>query len=91
MNRKQILEGYKIENEIIVSPGKFEGEWMPTPYFYEQSFFDVAPCGLNVPTVLVIIERDVEQFPELERDGIVSVELYIDDQGFVHANYKEGK
>lgn len=43
MQREEILRNYKVENNRIVSPGKFEGEPVFAPYFWDlalQGFAD---------------------------------------------------
>jgi len=86
MANKEAIEaaaGYKLNDQnMIVSPGKFEGEARYVPYFWdlymqggaseddgEHLYFDVEP-------------EDVEAFPELK--GRKRVILWTSDSGFVY-------
>ena len=87
MTRSEILENYDVENGIIQSPGKFEGEMLYAPYFYAHwldGLFDddrVEVSGLFV-SVFFISDEDLREFPELT--GVREVSLWEDDSGFVH-------
>ena len=90
MNRQEIESNYKInEHGIICSPGKFEGEMIYAPYFYDlimeggSSETDF-PEGEDGPCVDIFYptEEDVAEFPELE--GCTRVECMESEQGFFY-------
>ena len=58
ITREQIEKDYKIHDGIIRSPGKFEGEPVYVPFFYDWSL----ECG---DSTVMITEPDIVQFPEL--------------------------
>lgn len=58
MTRKEIEATYKVVNNRIVSPGKFEGETVYAPYFYSMSL-DGCTEQLDTPDGLVcLVEID---------------------------------
>lgn len=73
-------------NGTIETPGKFEGEHISVPYFWDAVLngdcvesFD----GDTLLSFLTIGEDDLEQFPDLkDRYGLC---LYESEQGFVNA------
>lgn len=78
MNRQEILDRYKVnEHGIITSPGKFEGEMLYAPYYYDAM--------LNGWTDFdEWIEPDIaeyEMFPELNE--VKRIRMSEDDSGFV--------
>jgi len=85
MTRADALKEYKVEHGYIRSPGKFEGERVYVPYFYEL-FLD--GCAEDDGDVLrfVIAEEDMTEFPELTADGYKvddPLALRMRDDGFV--------
>lgn len=78
MNKRQLLEKvYKVNSAgIIESPGRYEGEKIYVPYFYEAPL-DRKPDFKEVGTIGFIVNRkDVELFPEFLKEGeIVKIHL----------------
>lgn len=87
-SRQEIERDYKIENGIIQNPGKFEGEMIYVPYFWDTSLEggpdDVRFDGDVQVDIFYPGDADLEQFPELQ--GVKSLEVWEDDQGFVHCH-----
>ena len=89
MTREEVLKNYEVENGIIKSPGKFEGEPIYVPYFYSLMLegasenFDYFPDGSTQDT-FTIIEEDIIAFPELK--GAKEV-IIIEDtaEGFIYS------
>ena len=87
MTRSEILENYHVENGIIQSPGKFEGEMLYAPYFYDhwlnggsdEDHENDSGCFVSV---FFISDEDVREFPELAE--VREIRLWEDDSGFVH-------
>ena len=81
MTRQEILDRYTLRDGIIVSPGKFEGEMLYVPYFWEQYIDGGADEDDGDIISFTVTEDDVREFPELE--GTSVVRLVVNDQGFV--------
>lgn len=85
MTTAQILESYDVENGIIVSPGKFEGEPAYVPYFWELGLDGMADEDHTDEGGTVYrfnIETDDRIFfPELVK--YQRIELRESEQGFV--------
>lgn len=79
--RDYVLQGYEIENNIITSPGKFEGEYIATPYFYECYMDGDGEDNIN-SIDFEISEAEKTVFPVLCSSETFS--LVISDNGFVH-------
>jgi len=87
---------YEVDNNgVIRSPGKFEGEMLYVPYFWEMVMngfsspsYDEDNCLYNE---LDITKEDREKFPELDRDDekATTIELYEDLQGFVYGELQK--
>jgi hypothetical protein len=88
MTRDEILKAYEVVDGIIRSPGKFEGEPVYVPAFWEdvlEGFADEEgedEDGTVISTI-VVDEDDVKAFPELK--DIRRVSLWEDSQGFVRS------
>ena len=92
MNRKEILEQYEVnEHGIICSPGKFEGEMLYAPYFYdmildggadETEYYD----GEDGPPTdtFILTDEDKKEFPELKE--YTKIECYESEQGFFYTH-----
>lgn len=83
--RQAVISQYNIENGIIRSPGKFEGEAVYVPYFYESWLLggadrETTHFGRSVAGFDLGEEEKVE-FPELR--GRRTVNLLQRDDGFV--------
>lgn len=80
--RSHLVEFYKVnKNGIIQSPGKFEGEMLYVPYFWEM-FLNGFADDLEWCLHFGVSEDDIAIFPELENQSYVS--LICDDSGFVY-------
>ena len=97
MTREEIMEMYEVnKNGIIKSLGKFEGEMIYAPHFYDVSgngeilSYMIEGCG-EYAELIEIDDDDRKEFPELE--SITKYILLIEtDQGFVYCNeIKESK
>ena len=96
MTRFDILREYRVENDIIRSPGKFEGEHISAPYFYDDSMngcweymFADGPEDEETPLLFVwteISEEDRKEFPEIAEKY---VKLFESDQGFVSVEFTD--
>jgi len=78
VSRENIFIMFKIdENKRIVSKGRFEGEFLYAPYFYDLmlegcSITNCTPQDEEVHESIdcfVLDEKDVREFPELEENG----------------------
>lgn len=82
MTRKDILETYKVnEYNIIRSPGKFEGEMLYMPYFYDEYLNGMADVIEDDLITFYVDDADLKEFPELENQNRVC--FYVNDDGFV--------
>lgn len=83
MSRDEILHQYKVNDiGIIRNPGKFEGEMLYVPYFYDW-FLDGSGDEQDDGTILFdVCDRDREIFPEL--DDAETITLTVDSNGFVY-------
>ena len=93
-----IRQDYVVDEErwVIRSPGKFEGEPVFAPYFYDLMlngcaddtlYDDRRYPGIGAVDVFDVTSLDQERFPSLR--GVEHVYLYTDDQGFVHCETTE--
>jgi hypothetical protein len=68
---------------LVNRPGKFEGEEIYSPYFYEIMMQgDSDEVGEDNVDVFIITDEDRALFPELE--GVKKLIQYTDDNGFVY-------
>ena len=82
MTREEILEDHDVnELGIIVGPGKFEGEMLYVPHFWDIYLDGWADRDDGVVLGFDVQPEDKEQFPELKRRR--TVKLYQRDDGFV--------
>lgn len=86
MTRQEIEADYAVTSGVITSPGKFEGEPVYAPYFYDLLGKGEADNvrdseGVDVFTFF-IQDPDTREFSEL-RDAD-SVDLWENGDGFVH-------
>lgn len=76
---------YDGEPFIITSPGKFEGEPLYCPYFWNMSMHGADTLDYDedgqVFSTFIVTPKDAALFPELNDGDIVS--LYEDNLGFV--------
>jgi len=83
MTRQEIERDYQIRNGVIVSPGKFEGEPIYAPYFWEIGMDGFADSDDGKTYRFRITDEDRKLFPEIPRRRR-SLHLYEDSQGFVY-------
>jgi hypothetical protein len=84
MTTNQVFATYKLDHGIICSPGKFEGEPVYAPHMHEAylaSDSDDVEDDMD-GVMLFVLDEDREEFPELE--DIAAVQVWQDNQGFVH-------
>ena len=81
MTRQQIEDEYTVEAGRIRSPGKFEGEMVYLPHFYDAYLDGLAEDDDGEVLSFDITPEDREQFPELGCRRVLR--LYIRDDGFV--------
>lgn len=74
ITREQIEKDYSVQDGVIKSPGKFEGEPVYVPFYYDWSL----ECG---DSVVMISEPDIIMFPELT--GYTAIMIGESDNGFV--------
>ena len=79
--REELLKDYKVQDGRILSPGKFEGEQVYVPYFWEKSLEGWADFEADDDPVFLVMPEDRALFPEL--GGTRSLRLHEDSQGFV--------
>lgn len=84
MTRQEIFDLYEVRDGIIRSPGKFEGERVWVPYFYEdaENF-----CVFDKQIELDILEDDREVWPELPANA-ERIILTEDENGFVYGEVR---
>ena len=78
--RKEIENTYTVKDGIIKSPGKFEGEPIYVPYFW-QVYLDGFGEEMGDYVLFDVEPSDVVEFPEL--NGKSTIKLMENDQGFV--------
>lgn len=88
MTRSDIEKYYDVKDGRIVSPGKFEGEPVFAPHFWDVAMNGFAD-GDNGDTFTFHIRKDDaehDEFPELKKwmGRRRLLRLRQDDQGFVH-------
>lgn len=81
MNRATIEAEYAIESGIIRSPGKFEGEAVYVPYFWDAYLNGFADRDDGTILGFDVTAEDRAMFPELK--GRRTVRLYQRSDGFV--------
>jgi len=85
--RDRIRRDYRVEDGLIRSHGKFEGEPEFAPYYWnlvlDGSFPSASDENYTYDYADVSAEERVA-WPELE--GVTGVVLFEDDQGFVHCS-----
>lgn len=86
--REQVLSDYKVnEHGIIQSPGKFEGEMLYAPYFYDRLLDGCPDEDIEGVAFFVVNQDDRDEFPELY--DVVGVALEETDTGFVYVSVFE--
>jgi hypothetical protein len=81
MTRQEILSQYNIINGRIRSPGKFEGEMLYVPFYWDIYLSGFADRDDGKILGFDVEPEDKQQFPELKKRR--TVKLYQRDDGFV--------
>ena len=81
MTRAEIELAYKVVNGRIVSPGKFEGEMIYVPHFWEIFLDGFADRDNGNVLGFDVSAEDKKEFPELRKRR--TVKLYERSDGFV--------
>lgn len=81
MTREDIEREYTVQNGIIRNPGKFEGEPIYAPFFYDALMNGMADEDDGDEAWFDITDEDRAMFPEL--GACTRVILRQSDQGFV--------
>jgi hypothetical protein len=81
MNRQDIEREYRVVDGIIQSPGKFEGEAVYVPYFWDAYLNGMADRDDGKILGFDIDFTDKAMFPELKNRR--TVKLYQREDGFV--------
>jgi len=82
MTREQVLSQYSTDGYRITSPGKFEGEALYVPYFWDAYLNGCADSDNGRILTFRITREDREQFPEIPARKR-TVRLMESDSGFV--------
>jgi hypothetical protein len=83
MTRAQILADYRVsESGRIESPGKFEGEMLYVPFFWDAFLNGMADRDGGTVIGFDITPEDRQMFPELGKRKR-TVRIYQRDDGFV--------
>lgn len=86
MTLTEVKNEYQIEHDRITSPGKFEGEPVFAPHFWDMGLQGFADSDDGQVYKFKITPKDREEWPQLDawlgRKRTLS--LREDDQGFVH-------
>ena len=94
MTRSDILREYRVVDQIIRNPGKFEGAHFSAPYFYddaEDGFWNDVFSNESDDSMLLfqwteISAEDRKQFPMIVEKY---VKLFESDQGFVSVEFTD--
>ena len=82
MTRADIERDYTVADGRITSPGKFEGEQVFAPYFWDVYLNGLADGDDGEVLTFEVDDTDRGLFPELE--NAVEVQLNEDSNGFVY-------
>ena len=86
MTREEIMRDYEVRDGVICSPGKFEGEPLYAPAFWDAVLNGMAEElegeGVLIARYFPSVD-DRKEWPELGDAAVLY--LYEDSQGFVHA------
>ena len=87
MTRQEIVSEYKVDaGGRIQSPGKFEGEMLYAPYFWDAYLNGWADSDDGEVLTFDVTDDDRREFPELAE--IKAIDLINTDQGFVYCTAK---
>ena len=91
MTRDEVLKHYKVDDGVIRSPGKFEGEPVWAPAFWElalESSHDELTYDDDCPVShFTVTDDDRAMWPELTE--VKTIRLWESDQGFVNTDTDE--
>jgi hypothetical protein len=80
--RQEVLQQFEVKEGRICSPGRFEGEMLYVPYFWEKGVDGWQDEEEEDGTlVFFVMPEDSTQFPELRSK--TEVRLYQRDDGFI--------
>lgn len=82
MTRHDVEVRYEVENGRIVTPGKFEGEMLYVPYFWDAFMHGFADRDDGTVVGFDITPEDREEFPEIPKRKR-TIRLMERDDGFV--------
>jgi hypothetical protein len=89
MTRQEIEKAYRVENGRIVSPGKFEGEPIYAPSYWDYVLEGCSGSTLDTPDgpvdCFILDPSDRADWPEL--GNTYALALWEADQGFVHCEH----
>lgn len=86
-SRKDVLDQYEVEDGVIRSPGKFEGEAIFVPYLWEVYLNGGATEDDGEIITIDIDDDDRQVFPEL--NTVVRAYLEQSSTGFVYCHVRE--
>lgn len=82
MTREEVLKEFVLSGERITSPGKYEGQLIFIPYFWEKGLDGWADAEAdNGDYIFLVMPEDKAEFPEL--GGQKTLRLHEDAEGFV--------
>ena len=84
MNKRQALEQFNVNHcGIIQNPGRYEGEMIYVPHFWEQNDEDrrVGDPDYIEWRVFEVTEDDKAEFPELAKDRVTHIAIHENDDG----------
>jgi hypothetical protein len=74
MTRSDILKQYNVDDRgVINSPGKFEGEPLYVPYFWDSFMNGMADSDHHGILGFDVTADDKKEFPELKRRRVVKL------------------
>lgn len=86
VTRESILRDYEVnERGIIYSPGKFEGEMIYVPYYWDALLNGMADSDEDGVARFRVTEEDRTEFPELA--DVSAVALTEGSNGFVYLSH----
>lgn len=82
ITRLDIFQDYDVEDDIISTPGLFEGDYIWAPYWYEMMMLGEGDPIDDGVELLEVVDDDRSEWPELDGDT-THVAVAINEQGFV--------
>lgn len=87
MTRAEIETEYRVENDIIRSPGKFEGESVMAPYFYDLFLAGMSDDEHENYSAFDLTDDDRQAFPGLIPEDATLARLHHHDNGFITLSF----